>query len=158
MRRLLAKLLTVLLVCSFTSGALAQQPVEVPVIPAIPEGEDHHVYLPKGQPAPYDGFLFDGPTATRWGNWLLLWKDRYRIDMSREREVCSIHVRLEQDRLKIEQQRSSEVLSQYKEQLNLERKKNDRPWYQSFEFGVGVGAVATIGLVVATGYALHGLR
>jgi hypothetical protein len=158
MKRVFPRLSLPLLLCSFATAASAQQPpVDVPVIPAIPDGKDQHVYVPKGQPAPYDGFLFDGPTAARWGNWLVMWKERYRIDIQQERQVCGARVTLEQDRLKIEQARNAAVLAQYREQLELERKKNDRPWYRSFEFGAGGGAAATIGLVLVTGYALKNL-
>lgn len=162
MKRALSTLLSPLLLCSFTSAALAQQPaasasasVQVPVIPPIPPGEDRHQFLPKGQSAPYDGYLFDGSTAVRWGNWLVLWKERYRIDMNEQRQVCGAQVQLGNDRLRIEQQRSTAVLTYYKDQLEAERKKNERPWYSSFEFGVGVGVVSTVVLVFVTGYALQ---
>ena len=47
------------------------------------------------------------------------------------------------------------MLTYYKDQLEAERKKNERPWYSSFEFGVGVGVVSTVVLVFVTGYALQ---
>lgn len=170
MKTVLAKLLSLILICSFTTVAAAQTPASVapsitpqaatplnlvvPVLPAIPEGPDIHSFLKKGAVAPFDGFLFDSPTALRWGNWLNLWKVRYQIDLEAQQKVCTATTTMLQEQLKIEQQRNAYVLDTYKQQLELERKKNDQPWYRSFEFGVGVGVVGSLVLVIATGYAL----
>ena len=156
MRRFCVGMLVASLLCSYTAAAQTP-PVEIPVLPAIPEGQDQHTPINKGQQAAYSGFLFDTLTATRWGNWLVLWKERYRIDMQQERQLRAVDSTLAAERLKIEQQRSAAVISSYKEQLELVAKKNDQPqmWYRSFEFGVGVGVTTAVVLVLLTGYALQ---
>jgi len=167
-------MLSLLLLCSFTTAAAAETPAAppvtpqavaappatpqlnlvVPVLPAVPEGPDIHGFLRKGATAQYDGFLFDSPTALRWGNWLNLWKLRYQIDFEMQQRVCSVNTDLLKEQLKAEQQRSAYVVETYRAQLELERKKNDQPWYRSFEFGVGAGVAGSLVLVIATGYAL----
>ena len=151
-------LLLLLCLLLLAGQASAQTPpIPLPVNPAIPEGADVHQHLPKGAVAPFEGYLFDGPTALRWGNWLTLWKERYRIDMTEAQQVCTSKTTLSAELLAIEQRHNAVVLQAYQKELDLERKKNDRPWYRSFEFGVGVGIVATTAVVLVTGYALKHL-
>lgn len=157
----LSLLLSLILAGFFVAPAQAQQAAQaprdvlIPVIPPIPEGQDVHEYVAKGQAAPYAGYLFDGPTALRWGNWLTLWRERYRIDMTEQRNVCSAQVELKQELLRIEQERARAVQVAFERELAA--KKNDRPWYLSFEAGMAGGIVVGLAVVVVTGYSLKNI-
>ena len=127
----------------------------------IPEGEDRIVAVKKGEPAPYEGQLFDNPTALRWANWLRQYELKLDADLDYARKVCEAEIRYKGELLSIEEQRYAVVTKMY--QLEVAEKETQisqlrfelshTPWYRSTWFGVTVGAVA-MGAAIGTGYFL----
>lgn len=65
------RILTILLALLVATTAVAQPPTP----PRTPEGDDRIVLVRRGEPAPFDGRLFDTDTAIRW-TLRLEWYDR----------------------------------------------------------------------------------
>src|SRR5690606_16021630 len=96
------KFKALLVVTLLASNAAAQaSPVE-----SIPPGDDHIEPIRKGQPAPYDGQLFDPSTALRWANWLQQYKYRLKLDVEYEQNICKVELEHKSDLLKAEETRA----------------------------------------------------
>lgn len=122
----------------------------------IPPGDDQILFLQMGQPAPYDGQLFDNPTAMRWGNWLRQWKLRYEIDMKEQAQLCTNDKNLAQYKLELEQQKYNQVVATYAAEvtrLNTQLSQ-PTPWYKTQTFGIGIGVASTL---VLTGVVVYGV-
>lgn len=135
-------LITLLVLLSFTTNVLADPP------PAIPPGPDKIVVVKKGQEAPFDGQLFDNPTALRWGNWLEYYRFRQALDQETYKEMDTAKSAYYKDIISINEKKYNDVTAlQKKAIVELEKKAAEPdPWYESFEFGFGMGILAA-GLV-----------
>ena len=154
MRYALSLLLSLILVL-FCTNAVADD-IVLPTIPAIPDGKDVHQYLKKGDAAPFEGYLFDVPTSTRWGNWLVLWQQRYQIDMTQQLRIHATEINLRDEKLKILQVQYDMVTKDYQAQLaRLRNEAENPPWFRTTWFGVGVGVAGTMIVTSLSIWAIH---
>lgn len=129
----------------------------------IPPGTDKISPLRKGEPAPYDGQLFDNATSLRWGNWLLQYKLRLTADVEFERKVRAADVQLWTQRYDISEQKYTTVTRDYQEKvaalssqvMTLQLEVNNPPWYRSPWFGFTAGVVFTGACIGLGAYSLH---
>lgn len=134
------------------SYALAEQPVST-----IPPGDDVITTLTKGQPAPYDGQLFDVDTALRWVNWLQQYQYRLKLDTALEKEQCDLRLNYAKELQVIEKDRTDTIEEDLRERLQASEKRNialsneinNRSFFKSMEFGLLLGVLATGGTVLA---------
>lgn len=137
------------LCCTFTSRAAAQS--QLWELRDLPPGPDQLQPLRKGDPAPYQGILFDGPTALRWGNWL----EQYRALRPLERDYYlragQIEVEHQKRLLVIERDRAKQVeqdllgrLGKVEAQhLQLQQQLLDPPWYRNGSVMLTLGALGS---------------
>ena len=125
----------------------------------IPPGQDKIVPLKKGDPAPYDGQLFDTPTALRWGNWLLQYKLRLKSDVDYQKKLGEADVGLWKHKYELLESKYTMVTTDYqKKVVDLETQTTklrdeiaNPPWYRSPLFGFVTGIVVT-GACVGLGF------
>jgi hypothetical protein len=128
-------------------------------IPPIPPGEDKIVPIKKGEPAPFDGELFDPPTAVRWGNWLLMYKQRLKLDVTFEQRLHSADNELWKKKLEIEHEKYMTVVPNLELRIqDLERQLANPPFWKTTWFGFAVGIVVTGAIVGVTAYGIHSTR
>lgn len=153
-------LLALIIILTLTFPVSAQEVSPDPPVQAIPPGDDQIVQLKKGQPAPFDGQLFDPLTALRWANWLQQYKYRLVWDVERVQQTCKAETKYRDDVLAAEEERAKKVEDdltsrlERSEQARLaaEEEVRNPPWYSTTTFGVVVGVVATaaiFGIAVA---------
>jgi hypothetical protein len=137
MKRFLPALLSVLLV---------SQSVQAEPIRSIPPGDDKIAPLKKGEDAPFDGQLFDTNTAIRWGNWLEQYRVRIELDKETQQLIHQAQINYLNQVIKIEQDQYKQVTDVQREKIQeLEKKAAEgEPWYESFQTGMVVGALATV--------------
>ena len=121
----------------------------------IPPGEDVIAAVKKGQPAPFDGQIFDINTALRWANWLDQYQAKLKAIQTKERALCQsqLEYQAELDLLEIDELKALNI--DLKERLKrsetakaqAEYELNHTAWYESVWFGVALGVVGTTGLV-----------
>jgi len=90
---------------------------QTPPIQTIPAGDDKIEPVHKGQPAPFDGQLYDSMTALRWANWLQQYKYRLVWDVEKSQSVCSVEKRYRDELLKAEETRATTVEKDLRERL-----------------------------------------
>jgi hypothetical protein len=128
-------------------------------MPPIPPGEDNIVPIKKGDPAPFDGELFDPPTALRWGNWLLMYKQRLSLDVEYERRLCGADKDLLNKKLDVEKEKYLTVVTGLEARTKeLEEQLANPPFWKTTWFGFTVGVVATGALVGLTAWGIHAAR
>lgn len=128
-----------------------------PLVAAVPPGDDVITSLAKGQPAPYDGQLFDTDTALRWVNWLQQYQYRLKLDTALEKEQCDIRLNYMKELQSIEKTRTATIEEDLRERLQTSEKRNialsneinNRSFFKSMEFGLLLGVVVTGGTVLA---------
>jgi len=157
-RRIGGLLLSFLLTCASLDTVFAQ-----PVSEDFPPGEDRIVGVDAGDRAPFTGQLFETDTALRWGFRLQRLRLQLRVDVQRERDLCTAHTQLLETKLQLAQERfdfDTSLLRSDREQLYQQTRDmaaqlasaGETPWYSTWSFGLAVGIVGTLALVVATGY------
>jgi hypothetical protein len=132
-------------------------------IRAIPEGADKIVVVRKGSPAPFDGQLFDNPTALRWGNWLLQYKFRLASDVGYEQTLRQLDGKMWEQRLLIADEKYKTVTLDYQKQVaalnesivKYRTELDNPPWYKSPWFGFTLGVVTTGACIGLGAYALR---
>lgn len=157
-----------LLIFLFPAFLFAQTPVlpEVPrfELSPVPSGDDVITVLPKGQPAPYSGQLYDPATALRWANYL----EQYKLQLDLcyrtsgelrglERQYWSRLIDIESSthkEIRLDLQTRLERVEQKNAELEGELSKGP-PWYNSRTFGVVVGFVGGVGLTVLSIWAVN---
>jgi hypothetical protein len=140
-------LLTLALLTAAPTAYAQAVPIEV-----IPPGDDRIEVLPKGQPAPFDGQLFDNDTALRWANWLRQYKVRLRVDVAEQRDVCAVRTTALQQQINVEQVKYSQAVTAYEQRLlQLQIEQANPPWYKSPIFYVATGVV-TSALIFTGGF------
>lgn len=150
------------------SLVLAQQPaprptVNHPPVESVPPGDDNIAPLKKGQPAPFDGQLFDVDTAIRWGNWLQQYRYRLVWDVELEQKLCVEEKTYRDDLLKIEKERAGKteealqkaLTTSEQKRLEAEEEVRDPPWYSTPGFGAAVGAAVAVGAMAVAIWALE---
>ena len=128
-------------------------------VQAIPPGKDRIIPTKKGDPAPFDGQLFDNDTALRWGNWLLQYKLRLQQDVDYQKKVLGADVQLWQHKYELSEQKYVTVTSDYQKRLadstalvaKYREEIDSPPWYRSPVFGFAVGIVFT-GVCLGAGF------
>lgn len=125
----------------------------------IPPGEDVISPLKKGDPAPFDGQLFNNQTALRWANWLKQYQFKLKTDVELEQKKCSLDASAWQQKYQIQRDfYEQQLVLQIQDKRNLQSQLDNRPWYSSVWFGVAIGVVSTGLLVGGTAYALHAAK
>jgi hypothetical protein len=137
-----------------------------PAVKDIPAGEDKITAVRKGEPAPYDGQLYDPATSLRWANWLMQYRYRLKMDVVREQEVCAIEVTHRDSLLDIEKERAKQVEADLF--LRLERSEEARivaetelrnpSWYNTREFGITLGVLGTASVMALSIWAIEARR
>jgi hypothetical protein len=125
-----------------------------PPIETIPPGEDHITPVAKGQPAPYEGQLFDPLTALRWGMWLQQYKLRLHVDVEREQKMCVARLDFRKEELRIEREKSKAIADDLNKRLLVSEKQRvaaeelrlNPPFLDSPVFYYGLGVV-TVGVI-----------
>lgn len=133
----------VFLWCGTASAQDTPRPVQ-----DVPPGEDRIYYLKEGEKAPFAGQLFDNPTAIRWGNWLEQYRYRLSFDVETQRQIDQVKIDYLSAVVSLEREKYSQVTDEQRKVIqDLQAQLAEpAPWYESFEFGMGVG-VATTALV-----------
>lgn len=144
----------VLVVALLLSAAptLAQ---EAPQPPDLPPGEDRIESVSQGRIAPFSGMLLDTDTAIRWTNRLTWWRETFSLRLRQQAEILDALRASHQTELEIV--RASAVreieglrtdlrtsTERYEEMLAHER---EQPFYETWGFAFGLGALA-MGVVV----------
>lgn len=149
--RIAAHIITASLYWSSTTHA--QNP-----LPAVPPGDDVIEAVKKGDPAPFDGQLFDTNTALRWGLWLKQYKSLVGLEAERAEQICKVRLDYDKTILGIEREKFETVETDLKERLKrtdaaLQKAKYELAnpaWYETGTFYFALG-VATSGALVWVG-------
>lgn len=156
MRGALAALWLVLGLLSSPEVVLAQdEPVEAPVPPDEPPGDDRIQPLSARQAAPFDGQLLDTDTAIRWTHRLEWYYDElhlaYRLRatlLAAERRSHEIELRLTTESMQREiEGLRQDLRDQAATAAQALAQAREHPWYDTFVFGFVVGVLA-VGLVM----------
>jgi hypothetical protein len=118
----------------------------LPLTP-VPKGEDRMSAIAQGQVAPYAGELFDTPTALRWANYLHQCKYRLEADVEFQKKLDDADRKGIETVLAAEREKYRLVTHDFETRL---AKAEDPPFYKNVWFGLTLGVVGTIGLMVAT--------
>ena len=131
-------------------------------IATIPPGEDRITAVEKGKLVPYTGQLFDVDTAIRWAFWLQQYKFRLEEDVKTEKKYCAVQIEHREGLLEVEKERNAQVekdlrqrlLQSEQARLQAEEEARNPPWYDTMEFGVIVGTVATAAVIAVAAWSL----
>lgn len=135
-----------LLLVSFSRAAVADP---VPLTP-IPVGDDKIATMKLGAPAPFEGQLFDTPTALRWANYLYQCKFRLNADVVYQKKLDDADKNALQSELTLERNQYQLVTVDLQQRLQEVQGQVDHPpFYKDVWFGVAIGVVGSIGLMVA---------
>lgn len=125
----------------------------------VPAGNDVIVPVKKGEPAPVDGQLFDNDTALRWANWLVQYKQLLKTKVEFQKKICAIDVDLGQQKLQIEQEKNTKVVTDLETKLQkAQEEAASPPFYRTFWFGAAIGVSTTVLVTVAAAMALDSSR
>lgn len=134
----------------YTGTSFAQE------VAAVPPGTDQIVPVKKGEPAPFDGQLFDNNTSLRWANWLVQYKGLVKTNHDLDQKVCAADTKLADTKYDLLQQQYNTVTADLQKKLTAaQTEAANPPWYRTFGFGVAVGVVATAAVVGIAAYAVH---
>jgi hypothetical protein len=145
-------------------AALAEPPpLPAPQVVTYPPGDDKIAVVKKGDPAPYQGQLFDDNTALRWAMWLQQYKARYGLDMQAEQASCAVKLGHDADLAAIEAERTAKIEADLgqrlketdAQRLKLEEELRNPGFFKQPGFWYGLGVGTTIVAVVATAYVVH---
>lgn len=123
----------------------------------IPPGEDVIVTLKKGEPAPFNGEMFDINTSIRWANWLTQYKKKLAADVAKEKALCASELQYERDISSVQEAMYSSENADLKTRLmrseqgrlQAEHERDNPAWYSTPLFGVAVGVLGAVGLMYA---------
>jgi hypothetical protein len=125
-------------------------PTPAPLTP-VPPGNDNIAVVRKGDPAPFDGQLFDQPTAIRWANYLQQSQARLRLDPLYQYKLDQVEIQGLQKTVSLERDEYARVTKDLQDKLvSSEKARVSPPFYETFWFGMTVGIVASIGLVAGS--------
>ena len=126
---------------------------------AIPPGDTRIEVLRKGEPAPYDGQLFDDATALRWANWLQQASLLYQLDVEAEQKKTYMTTRYYEHRLRLSQEHYNETVAYYSERLKkIEEESRNPPWYRTVWFGAAMGGAAALAVGLGSIWAAGQLK
>lgn len=131
----------------------------VPTIAHADEPDQKITTLRKGQPAPYDGTLFNTSAAARLQIDLKFTEESCNIETSRQLGLLRSKLQLDIDlldaRLKSQQKLHSDILFIKNDQIKfLESYSLEQKWYESNEFWLVTGLVAGIAVTAIAGWSL----
>ncbi len=160
------KSFVVITILSFCGTAYAQEGAPVPAGDVdVPPGENVIVVLQEGARAPFTGQLFDQATALRWGNRTVRYRMRIHL-LEEELQVCHTEREASTERQlqiveasytrEIEGLRTDlrDQAARYEAELARFR---DPPFYETWGFAFGMGALATAVVVAVIGALVIGL-
>jgi len=147
------KLLTILLILTFSRSALGQTP---PLV-TFPPGDDRIVPLRNGQVAPFDGQLFDTNTALRWGNWMQQYQLRMKVDVETQKQLDMAQINYLNQVLELERKQYATVTTDYQKKVSdLEKQlQTPPPFYRTQTFSFVMGAVVMTGVFALSVWALE---
>jgi hypothetical protein len=138
----------VFVLISFTSQIGHAEPT--PLTP-VPPGPDVISPLKQGAKAPFDGQLFDAPTALRWANYLQQCHLRLRLDVEEQERVDGLEIDLLRKKLELERLQYTQVTGDLQKKLfEVQAAVDNPPWYRSVGFGVVLGVVGSVVLMGIT--------
>ncbi len=138
----------ILLLVMLPSIARAEPTVATPLIP-VPSGPDVITTVKKGEPAPYEGQLFDQATAIRWANFLQQANTRLRLDPMYQYQVDQVEIEALKKVVVLEQDKYRKVTDELETKLTEAQKEAaNPPFYKTASFGFGMGVLATVVVVV----------
>lgn len=145
------KLIALLLILTISTPALAQTPIST-----YPPGDDRIVSIKKGDPAPYDGQLFDTNTAFRWGNWMDQYRIRLKLDVEVQKNIDAVQIAYMNEVLKLERQQYATVTTDYQKKVQALEEKLAAPttWYGTQTFSFVMGAVCMAGVFALSIWAI----
>lgn len=116
--------------------------------------DDVIVVVKKGQVAPFDGQLFDNPTALRWGLWIQQAQVRHSIELDAQKQHCTADLSFEREARDIEKERARVLIDDLGKRLKtseqwrlqLKYEADNPPWYESPFLWLAVGAVTASGV------------
>lgn len=120
--------------------------------PNIVPGPDRITPLHKGDPAPYDGQLFDGGTALRWAGWIEWYRQKQKLDKELSEQICQAQVGLRDKELSLEREQYQKVTEDLQKKLQA---ASSPPFYERFAFGFGLGVATTVALTIAAAFVIH---
>jgi hypothetical protein len=111
----------------------------------IPPGQDKIVPIKKGEPAPFDGQLFDNGTALRWGNWLLQLKTYASVNHDLDQKVCQANTDFLTKKNDLQTEEYKRVTAELQQKLTkAQEEAASPPWYRTTTFGVVLGVTGTV--------------
>lgn len=126
---------------------------------AVPAGQDVIVPVKKGEPAPFDGQLFDNGTSLRWANWLVQYKHLVVTNKSLDQTICKADVDLQQKKIDLLQQQYTTVTTDLQAKLTkAQEAEANPPWYHTATFGLVVGVAGTLALGAVTAVLVNSLH
>ncbi len=135
----------------FHAGSLHAQDVV-----DIPAGETKIVPVKKGEPAPFEGQLFDQNTSLRWANWLVQYKMLVKNDRELQEKLCAAGAEALQTRVTLEKEQYEKVTAELQKKLTAAQlAAADVPWYKTPTFGFVLGVVSTGVVVVGSAAAIN---
>lgn len=145
--------------CAATALLLFVGTAHAQDVTAIPAGQDQIVPVKKGEPAPFEGQLFDNNSALRWGNWLLQYKALVKNNKELDQKICQADVDLGQKKYDLAQQEYTRVTAELQDKLKkAEDALANPPWYRTQGFGAAVGILATVLVIGGTAAIIHEVR
>jgi hypothetical protein len=125
----------------------------------IPPGDDRIVPVTKGVPAPFDGQLFDTPTALRWANWLEQYRIRLKLDVETAQRLAELETSLLNEKLDLERAQYKQVTEELNKRVSvLQEELRNPPWYKTTWFGIALGVTGSFALVGATAWIVGSTR
>jgi len=147
-----------LLLVMIPSAAHADPTVATPLIP-VPSGPDVISVVKKGEPAPYDGQLFDQATAIRWANFLQQANTRLRLDPMYQYQVDKVEIDALKQVVALEQNKYKKVTDELETRLtDAQKEATNPPFYKTASFGFGMGVLATVVVVVGAAVLVNAVK
>lgn len=147
------------LIFGFPNWAFAADDVPEDLID-IPPGPDNIVILNEGEKAPFSGQLYDNPTASRWGGWLLQYRYKLTAGIELQKKLCASETKLLETRLGLEKESKAILLEDYSLALDEESMKIRRlehpPFFRTAWFGFTMGITVSVVAISAGAIFLAG--
>lgn len=145
--------------CLATALLLYAGSADAQEVTSVPPGNDQIVPMKKGEPAPFEGQLFDNNTALRWGNWLLQYKALVKNNHDLDQKICTADVDLQHKKIELLQRQYDQVTGELQAKLTVAQTElANPPWYRTVPFGIVVGVVATVAVGLSTAVLVNSVK
>jgi hypothetical protein len=112
--------------------------------------------IKRGQTAPFDGQLFDTPTAIRWGLRLRDYQTLAQAQLTKEQGVCKANLDYKDSVMRAAAEKDDILINDLKQRVlradgarvKAEYSLDHPAWYSTMWFGFGVGALSTVAVVL----------